>query len=107
MNPDAQLEEAVLVAALNLSDPSLRRRFLDRACAGDARLRAAVEELLRADADAEQYFDQCRAAVNGPELDAQAAGALKEAAAEIHPDAAGHEPPGRRVGPYQLLQIIG
>ena len=107
MNPDAQLEEAVLVAALNLADPSLRRRFLDRACAGDARLRAAVEELLRADADAEQYFDQCRAAVNGPELDAQAAGALKEAAAEIHPDAAGHEPPGRRVGPYQLLQIIG
>ena len=107
MNPDAQLEEAVLVAALNLADPSLRRRFLDRACAGDARLRAAVEELLRADADAEQYFDQCRAAVNVPKLDAQAAGALKEAAAEIHPDAAGHEPPGRRVGPYQLLQIIG
>ena len=48
MNREAQLEEAICFAALNVPDAELRARFLERACAGDARLQAAVEELLLA-----------------------------------------------------------
>ena len=39
-------EESVFDEAVEISDPAERSRFLDRACAGDATLRAAVEELL-------------------------------------------------------------
>lgn len=60
MNPESQIEEAVCFAALNLADADLRARFLDQACAGDARLRAAVEELLAAHADAENFLRRAR-----------------------------------------------
>jgi hypothetical protein len=70
MNPNTQLEEAVCLAALHITEPASRAQFLDRACTGDARLRAAVEEMLRANAAAENFFDQCRAAVDVSKLDA-------------------------------------
>jgi hypothetical protein len=63
MSPEAQLEEAVCVAALNVPDAALRAQFLDRACAGDARLRAAVEAMLQAHAEAEDFFAHGRAAM--------------------------------------------
>lgn len=46
MKPETQLEEAVCVGALHIADPVLRAQFLDQACAGDARLRKAVEAML-------------------------------------------------------------
>jgi serine/threonine protein kinase len=107
MNPESQLEEAVCVAALNVPDPVLRARFLDQACAGDARLRVAVEAMLSAHAGAEDFFEQCRAAVNIPEVDAQAAAALRESDGEIQPDDLADEQIGSRVGRYQLRQKIG
>jgi serine/threonine protein kinase len=105
MNPEAQLEEAVCVGALHITDSVLRAKFLDRACAGDARLRAAVEEMLRANDAAENFFDQCRAAVNVSNLDAQAAGALKETGIEL--EDLTDEQLGSRLGRYKLLQKIG
>ena len=36
----------------------MRAQFLDQACAGDARLRAAVEEMLLANDAAENFFEQ-------------------------------------------------
>jgi serine/threonine protein kinase len=107
MTPEAQIEEAVCVAALNMPDPAVRAQFLDRACAGDARLRAAVEDMLAAQAGAEEFFERGRAAVNAPELDAQAAELLRQPAEGIQPDELADERLGSRVGRYQLLQKIG
>jgi WD40 repeat protein len=42
-------EEALFVAALDKSNKAERRAFLDEACAGDARLRLRMEQLLAAD----------------------------------------------------------
>ena len=105
MKSEGQLEEAVCLAALHITEPASRAQFLDRACAGDARLRAAVEEMLRANDAAENFFDQCRAAVNVPKLDAQTADALKETGIEL--DDLTDEQLGSRVGRYKLLQKIG
>lgn len=104
MSPESQLEEAICFAALNLSDADLRARFLDQACAGDARLRAAVEELLLAHDGAENFFAQGRAAVNAPAVDAKVAAAIRESSSEIDFT---DEQIGSRVGRYKLLQKIG
>jgi len=104
MTGKSQLEEAVCFAALNVPDLNLRVRFLDRACAGDERLRAAVEEMLLAHADAENFFAKGRAAVDIPELDAQAAAVLKESSGSL--DFA-DEQIGCHVGRYRLVQKIG
>ena len=105
MNPEAQLEEAVCLAALHITESASRAQFLARACAGDARLRAAVEEMLLASNAAENFFDRCRAAVDATKLDAQAAGALKETGIEL--DDLADEQLGSRLGRYKLLQKIG
>jgi len=44
MSVDTQLVEAVCVAVLSLQDPAQRKVFLDRTCAGDERLREAVDQ---------------------------------------------------------------
>ena len=105
MKPETQWEEAVCLAALHITEPKSRAQFLDRACAGDTRLRAVVEAMLITNDAAQNYFDQCRAAVDVPNLDAQAASALKES--EIPFDGLTGEQLGSRVGRYQLLQKIG
>src|SRR4051794_33473116 len=86
--------ERLFNAAAELTDPEQRAAFLDAACGHDPSLRAEIEDLLRHD-DA-------------------AAGLLSEPA--LSPDATSGagatEPPppeltGSRVGPYNLLQLIG
>jgi hypothetical protein len=104
MTDKSQLEEAVCVAALNVPDLDLRVRFLDRACAGDERLRSAVEDMLQAHAEAENFFARGRSAVNIPVLDTQAAKLLKASNA---PADFADEQIGCLVGRYRLLQIIG
>ena len=104
MTPDSQLEVAICLVASNVRDPALRIQFLDEACAGDVRLRAAVAELLVAHVAAENFFAKGRAAVNAPELDAQTAAAIKSSSGEIDFT---DEQIGSRVGRYQLLQKIG
>jgi eukaryotic-like serine/threonine-protein kinase len=101
-----QLEEAVCLAALEVRDPARRQAFLDRACAGDERLKTAVEEMLSAHADAEQFFARGRAAVNAS---ANAfAGAVVpsngEAAPKVEPK---DEQIGQRVGRYRLVERLG
>ncbi len=107
MSPEAQLEEALCVAALNVPDPVVRGQFLDRACAGDARLRAAVETLLAAQGDAEIFFERGRLAVNAPGVDAQAAELLRQPGGVLESDDWSDEQLGSRLGRYQLRQKIG
>jgi serine/threonine protein kinase len=107
MSPDTQVEAAVSFVAAKVRDPALRAQFLDQACAGDVRLRAAVEELLAAQAGAELFFAQGGAAVNGLQLDAPLAALLQESAGEPPAEPLQDEQIGSRVGRYQLLQRIG
>jgi serine/threonine protein kinase len=54
---DIQLEQALLDAALGLTDVTARGLFLDRACAGNTALRARLDQLLEDHARAETFFD--------------------------------------------------
>jgi serine/threonine protein kinase len=76
--------------ALDIETPSERASFLDQACAGDAALRAGVEELLQAHAEAGRFLDPDGALpLNCPEVSAPL------------------ERPGTVIGPYKLLEQIG
>jgi len=106
MSLESQLEAAVCFVAANIKDAARRAEFLDQACAEDGDLRAAVEEMLQAQGEAEQFFEQGRAAVNAPGLDAETAAALKTPGM-IHLEDLAEGLVGSRVGRYQLLQKIG
>jgi hypothetical protein len=107
MNPESQLEAAVCFVAANVRDPALRAQFLEQACAGDAPLRAAVEELLLAQTEAEKFFAEGRAAVNAPALDAQTAASIHAASGDGQLVDLADERIGSRIGRYTLLQKIG
>jgi serine/threonine protein kinase/WD40 repeat protein len=80
-------QESIFLDALEVP-PAGRAAFLDRACAGDAALRAAVEELLRAHDRTGDLLDLPDARATGPD----------------RPEPVS---PGAVVGPYKLLQQIG
>lgn len=72
-------------------DSTVRAAFLDAACAGDDELRVEVESLLAAHERAENFIES-------PALEVAARGAAE------HINAAGV---GRRVGPYNILSLLG
>ena len=88
MDSRNQPVEALFEAALALPNPEQRSAYLDRACAGDAALRAEVEGLLRAS-------DQ--------------AGGFLGLSADDEPESRGEilEKPGDVIGRYKLLERIG
>jgi eukaryotic-like serine/threonine-protein kinase len=99
-------EEAVFDAARNLASPAARRAFLDQACADAPELRARVEALLAAEAEAEKFFSEA-----APQVVLKA-GELKETTAKIVvADVEAKSDPGdisgTRIGRYKLLQRIG
>jgi hypothetical protein len=67
-------ESQILTQALKLATPAERAAFLDRACAGDAELRAGVEAFLKAHAADPSFLEQPAAAVSGT-VDAASVGA--------------------------------
>jgi eukaryotic-like serine/threonine-protein kinase len=107
MKADRELEDALFYAALNLSEPAQRKRFLDQSCAGQDELRAELEELLAGEAGAEQLFAKGGAAlglaaelcegITGHRVQEGQAGSKLPAEEEL----------GSRVGAYKLLQKIG
>ena len=107
MNLESQLEAAVCYVAANIKDPVLRVTFLDQACAGDEILRAAVEEMLAAQTEAESFFARGRQAVIAPEIDAQVAADVQASNIDVIADVLVDEMIGSRVGRYKLLQKIG
>ena len=102
MNATKHLEDAVFFTALNLADQEQRRLFLDQACAGDPGLRAAVEDLLSAQGNAEHFFAKGASALNLPADEIPAA--MKEGISE---STFLDEQIGTKVGPYKLLQKLG
>ena len=99
MTEPFERELSVFSAARRLP-PAERAPYLDRACAGDAALRRRVEELLRADEDAEGFLQKPAPGAQRPE-DAPAASTL------VLNVAATEEKAGDRIGRYKLLQQIG
>jgi serine/threonine protein kinase len=88
--------EAILDDVLEL-EPEARAEALERACGGDAILRARVERFIAADAGAEQFLET-------PAM-VYAAGLV--GAAPSDGPAAEPEQPGDRIGPYSLIREIG
>ena len=56
MNAAKERAEDVFCAALEISEPGQRVAFLDKCCMGNAGLRAAVDEMLAAQKDADEFF---------------------------------------------------
>src|SRR5947208_1304258 len=81
-------EKSVFLAAIEIGPATERAAFVDRACAGNPGLCAAVEALLLAHEQLLRLLDATAAAA--PTLD------------EPPP-----ERPGKAVGPYKLLEAIG
>jgi serine/threonine protein kinase len=84
---------ALFCEALDRPTPQEQADFLDRACRGRPELRARVEALLRAHADASGFLQE----PDGPAADQRADAAPRS----------DRDGPGTRVGPYRLLEPIG
>jgi hypothetical protein len=85
--PSPSHAETLFAAALDLTDPAECAAFLERACGGDATLRAEVEPLLAAHAEAKHF--------------------MNTAAAADTTATPPHERAGQRIGRYKLLERIG
>ena len=107
MKPDRELEDAVFFAALNLSDPAERKRYLDQACAGQVELRAEVEELLAGEAGAEQLFAKGGVALGLAAELCEGITGQRVQDDQVNSKLPADEALGTRVGVYRLLQKIG
>jgi tetratricopeptide (TPR) repeat protein len=101
-----QQEEALFDAARNLAHPPARQAFLDQACAGDPGLRARIEELLAAQAEADRFFS------DGSPFGSRPMNGSTDERAKAQETNGTSEPgiaegPGTRIGRYKLLQRIG
>jgi WD40 repeat protein/serine/threonine protein kinase len=81
---------AIFNEALELDSPEDRAAYLDRACKGDAALRARVEELLAVHDRAGDFLESPAPA---PDLTAELAGPA--------------EAVGTVIGPYRLMELLG
>ena len=93
--------EDIFCAAVEVAAED-RQAYLERACAGDARLRIGVDRMLSKLSGAEQFFNDVPAAVDVSEIPAlpgfqDQIGLLSNPEAEV----------GKQIGPYKLLQKIG
>lgn len=102
MNVSRQMQDAVFQAALDLKDAATRQQFLDKACAGDARLRDSVEQMLADHAKAETFFAEKIPAVRASMGTADQLLSPAPTPAKL-PD----EQEGKRIGHYKLLQRLG
>ncbi|HVK08886.1 MAG TPA: hypothetical protein VM597_08940, partial [Gemmataceae bacterium] len=75
MSPHAPSVETVLAEAVGIPDPAARAAYLDRACGGDAGLRARVERLAADHFRAGSFLERPPAVPRGDEtLTVDAAG---------------------------------
>ncbi len=110
---NAERIPAVFLAAVELEGAAERAAFLDRACNGDAALRARVEALLRAHDGHDSLLDQTLFATDNP-ISATAS-TLAYTTSDVDADEvplAFLEPTERpdslgRIGHYEMLQVLG
>jgi hypothetical protein len=107
MKAASQWEDLVYEAALKVEDAAERKVFLDQACVGDAKLRAAVEEMLSAQAEAERFFAEGSSALRVSAEAFQSGNGGPALAGDSRVKLPEDEQIGARIGPYKLLQKIG
>jgi serine/threonine protein kinase len=103
MSARQKIEDAVFLSALDLPEPAARQEFLDRACAGDASLRATVEAMLADCEGAEKFFAKSGATFQRVTAELAAGAPAEPANRETAPD----DQTGASVGPYKILQRLG
>jgi len=97
MNRQTANEEAIFDEARRIADPAGRAAFLDRACNGDAALRARLAELLNFDPQAEMFFSGVVENISAGNLAEITSGAATVRDEQI----------GTAIGRYKLLEKIG
>jgi len=110
MKTETQREEELFDAARKLTGAAACRAFLDQACHGDSSLRARIEDLLRDEQEAEEFFAETGSALSLPVSPVQFTSGTPPAAAANRAHGGtvpGEEPVGTRIGRYKLLQKIG
>src|ERR1039457_4820398 len=107
MNPTRHGEEELFDAARRLADPGERKTFLDGACERDSGLRERVDELLAAEAEAEQFFTEGSVAMSLPRSAAPASWSASTASGAASRELSEEESVGTRIGRYKLVQKIG
>lgn len=95
--------EAIFFAAVNMPDDAQQRAFLERACAGDPQLSAAVKKLLANHAATEDFFASTHASLTLTAADIQEAveGGIIENCSDVD------ERIGSKIGRYKLVRRIG
>jgi hypothetical protein len=106
-SPSTTWEEGVYYAALKIGDPARRDAFLDQACAGDAHMRATVDQLLSARAEAERFFTRSSSALQLSAESFHSANGRPALAGDDRVKLPDDEKPGARIGRYRLAQKIG
>jgi tetratricopeptide (TPR) repeat protein len=89
----------LFLRAREIPAPEDRQRFLDEACAGKPELRARVEGLLRAGAEAGSFLER-------PAQELGATGAFAPGPQDERTSLP-REGPGTVIGPYKLLELVG
>jgi serine/threonine protein kinase/WD40 repeat protein len=95
--------EQIFHAAREKSDPARRAGYLEGACGRDVALRAKVDALLKADAEAGSFLKSSEPAA----LDPNAANSQTARLAPSRAPVAPSEQAGEMIGRYKLLQPIG
>ena len=93
-------------AARKLTDPVLRKAFLDAVCADNADLRRRLEVLLSAKPDADKFFEESGAALNAS-AEAVESRTETEQGGTVRVPLPPEEQPGARIGRYKLREKIG
>jgi serine/threonine protein kinase len=106
-------EETIFATAAAKKTASERQAYLDEACAGNAELRAQVEELLRADSDAGSFLEHPPAGLDAT-IAATASDTVNSSAGTLSlPFLAACDKPGRigklvgKAGEYEILEVVG
>jgi serine/threonine protein kinase len=107
MKTDTHWEDLIFEAALKVEDPSGRRLFLDQACVGDAGLRAAVEEMLADQAEADRYFTEGSKALRISAESLQASNGESHLEGDSRVKLPEDEQIGSRIGRYKIVERIG
>src|SRR5688572_13539505 len=107
-------EESIFAAALTKHSAAERVAYLDEACAGNAALRAQVDELLQASDDAGSFLNHAPVSSGGTDATVAATRATDdtEKSAEWTGALSFLEPcdaPGRigKLGHYEIIEVFG
>jgi hypothetical protein len=106
MTKATQQMEALFDAARQLAGSAAREAFLNQACADDPQLRARIDELLSAQAEADKFFSEIAPLAAVPP-DGLGRAETPLDAGYRESESVLTEGPGSHIGLYKLLQRIG